>query len=174
MGVPTSGSIEMLKLARERKGNGYTSSATITSPIHLSDLSRLTGGNSSGSGVSYPAINQLNPADSKPDGSNPLAISEFRGYEQNVTLTAFDFIFSSTSSNDACLSGFPLGPFYHNDTNNLFPDDLTGVYTAYQNSSGTLVASSGFYQIFQSGGFSSTGKFIQVGSNGAIIGGGNC
>lgn len=173
MGVPTSGSIEMLKLARERKGNGYTSSASITSPIHLSDLSRLTGGNSSGSGVSYPAINQLNPTDSKPDGSNPQAISEFRGYEQSVTLTAFDFIFALGNSNDCCVSGLPFDTHYHNDTNNLFPDALNGTYTAFANQAGTITASAGFYQIFASGG-STTGKFIQVGSNGSIIGGGNC
>tara|TARA_R100000656_G_scaffold124560_1_gene103035 strand:+ start:348 stop:869 length:522 start_codon:yes stop_codon:yes gene_type:complete len=173
MAVPTSGTIEMLKLARERKGNGYTSNATITSPIFLSDLSRLSGGNSSGSGNSYPAINTLNPSESKPDGANPLQISEFRGYEQNVTLTAFDFVYSDSTSNDACLAAFPLGPYYHNDTNNLFPDDLTGVYTAFKNTSGSLVAEVGFYQIFTSGG-STSGKFIQVGSNGSIIGGGNC
>ena len=173
MGVPTSGSIEMLKLARERKGNGYTSSASITSPIHLSDLSRLTGGNSSGSGVSYPAINQLNPADRKPDGENPQAISEFRGYEQNVTLTAFDFIYAIGNSNDACVSGLPFDTHYHDDGNNLYPSALDGTFTAYQNSTATIVASAGFYQVYASGG-STTGKFIQVGSNGSIIGGGNC
>tara|TARA_B100001093_G_scaffold520061_1_gene612386 strand:- start:6524 stop:7045 length:522 start_codon:yes stop_codon:yes gene_type:complete len=173
MAVPTSGSIEMLKLARERKGFGYTSSGTITNPIHLSDLSRLSGGNTSGSGTSYPAVNLLNPATNRPDGSNPQSIGEFRGYEQNVSLTAFDFIFSSSSSNNACLSGIPSGPYYHNDGNNLFPDSLDGTYTAFQNTSGSLVAATGFYQVFTSGG-SSSNKFIQVGSNGSIIGGGNC
>jgi hypothetical protein len=173
MAVPTSGSIEMLKLARERKGFGYTSSGTITSPIHLSDLSRLSGGNTSGSGTSYPAVNLLNPVTNRPDGSNPQSMSEFRGYEQNVSLTAFDFIFSNSSSNDACLSGIPSGPYYHNDGNNLFPDSLDGTYTAFQNTSGSLVAATGFYQVFTSGG-SSSNKFIQVGSNGSIIGGGNC
>ena len=172
MAVPNS-DISILRLARERKGFGYTSSTNITSPIFNSDLHRLSGGNSSGSGTSYPAINTLNPQDERPDGNPPEKFSEFIGYEQNVTLVAFDYIYDTTSSNDACLAGIPFDTHYHNDGNNLYPSALDGTYTAYANSSGSIVASSGYYQIFASGG-SSTNKFIQVGSNGAIIGGGNC
>lgn len=172
MAVPNE-DISILKLARERKGFGYTSSSSITSPIYNSDLHRLSGGNTSGSGTSYPAVNTLNPQDERPDGNPPEKFSEFIGYEQNVTLVAFDYIYDTTSSNDACLAGIPFDTHYHNDGNNLYPDDLTGIYTAYANSSGTIVASAGYYQVFASGG-SSTNKYIQVGSNGAIIGGGNC
>ena len=174
MAVPTSGEIQILKLARERKGFGYTSSTSITSPIFFSDLHRLSGGNSSGSGTSYPAVNMNNVADQRPDGSNPLRTSEFRGYEQNLTRTGFFYIYDSSSSNDACLSGFPsFVPYYHTDGNNLFPDNLTGIYTAYTTQTGTTTAAAGFYQIFDSNSIS-TGKFIQVNSSGAIIGGGNC
>ena len=120
-----------------------------------------------------PSINTLNPQDERPDGSNPLKFSEFYSYEQNVTLVAFDYIYDTTSSNDACLAGIPFDTHYHNDGNNLYPSALDGTYTAYANSSATIVASSGYYQVFASGG-SSTNKYIQVGSNGAIIGGGNC
>ncbi len=172
MAVPNS-DISILRLARERKGFGYTSSTNITAPIFNSDLHRLSGGNTSGSGTSYPAINTLNPQNERPDGNPPEKFSEFIGYEQNVTLVAFDYIYDTTSSNDACLAGIPFDTHYHNDGNNLYPSALDGTYTAYANSSGTIVASSGFYQVFASGG-SSTNKFIQVGSNGAIIGGGNC
>ena len=175
MGVPESpNELSMNKIARERKGFGYDSATNVTSPIYMSDISRLTGGNSSGSGTSYPAVNTLNPALERPDGADPLQMSEFYGYEQNVTLTAFDYIYSSSSSSDSCAAGFPEpSPYYHNDTNNQYPDALDGRYTAYQNTSGSLVAASGFYQVFTSGG-SSTGKYIQVGSNGSIIGGGTC
>jgi len=173
MAVPDTGSIEMLKVARERKGYGYTSSTSITSPIYMSDIQRLTGGNSSGSGESYPAVNTLNPADERPDGANPLAMSEFRGYEQNVTLVAFYFIYDSGSSGSACAAGLPdPSPYYHNDSNNLYPSELNGYYTAYINTSGTT-ASAGYYQVFDSS-FNSTGKYIQVGSGGSIIGGGSC
>ena len=173
MGVPSSGELVMSKIARERIGFGYNSASSQTNPIYMSDLSRLTGGNTSGSGNSYPAINTLNPQDERPDGSDPLKFSEFYSYEQNVTLVAFDYIYDTTSSNDACLAGIPFDTHYHNDGNNLYPSALDGTYTAYANSSGTIVASSGYYQVFASGG-SSTNKYIQVGSNGAIIGGGNC
>ena len=174
MGVPEAGNeLSMNKIARERKGYGYDSATNVTSPIYMSDISRLTGGNSSGSGTSYPAVNTLNPELERPDGEDPLKFSEFYSYEQNVTLTAFDYVFDETSSNDACAAAIPLGPFYHNDVNNLYPDALDGTYTAYENTSGSIKASAGYYQIYQSGG-SSTGKYIQVGSEGSIIGGGTC
>ena len=59
-GVPTSGDMSMLKVAKERTGSGYESSISIAPPIYLADLSRLTGGNASGSGRSYPAVNLNN------------------------------------------------------------------------------------------------------------------
>ena len=83
MAVPNDEPIPFLKLARERRGFGFDSSNTINYPIYLSDLSRLTGGNTSGSGDSYPAINQNNPEGQKPDGQNPLGVGEFKLYEQN-------------------------------------------------------------------------------------------
>jgi len=63
MAVPSSGTLTMLGLAQEALYGTY-GSGTITSPIHLYDL--VNGGNSAGSGNSYPAINQNctpNPAD---------------------------------------------------------------------------------------------------------------
>jgi hypothetical protein len=174
MAVPTSGTIEMLKLARERKGFGYTSSGTITSPIHLSDLSRLSGGNSSGSGTSYPAVNLLNPSTSRPDGSDPQSMGEFRGYEQNLARAAFEFLYSATSSNNACAFGLPDGTvYYHTDGSNQYPSALDGTFFAYTTATGFTPVSAGFYQVFDTSGFS-TNKFIQTNSSGAIIGGGNC
>ena len=174
MAVPTSGSIEMLKLARERKGVGYTSSSSITSPIFLSDLSRLSGGNSSGSGTSYPAVNLANPVSNRPDGSNPLQMSEFRGYDQNAARTAFQFLYSASSSNDACAFGLPSGLEYFNtDGNNTYPSALNGTFYAYTSSTGVNAIPAGFYQVIDTSGIS-TNKFIQTNSSGAIIGGGNC
>ena len=63
MAVPSSGTLTMLGLAQEALYGTY-GSGTITSPIHLYDL--VNGGNSAGSGNSYPTINQdctPNPAD---------------------------------------------------------------------------------------------------------------
>lgn len=173
MAVPDTGSIEMLKVAKERKGYGYTSATGITSPIYMSDIQRLTGGNSSGSGESYPAVNLNNPSDQRPDGSNPLAMSEFRSYEQNLTRTAFYYVYDSSSSSSACSEAIPSGPYWHTDGNNLYPDALDGTYTAYTTETGTTPVSSGYYAIYDSF-FNSTGKYIYVGSNGSITGGGTC
>jgi len=63
MAVPFSGTLTMLGLAQEALYGTY-GSGTITSPIHMYDL--VNGGNSAGSGNSYPAVNQNclpNPAD---------------------------------------------------------------------------------------------------------------
>jgi hypothetical protein len=75
--------ITMLKTARERMGAGYNSNYTITGPIHMSDLQRLSGGNTSGSGNSYPAVSLANPVTNRPDGEDPLQFSEFSEYDQN-------------------------------------------------------------------------------------------
>ena len=171
-GVPNT-QVSINKVARERKGFGYNSASNVTSPIYMSDISRLSGGNSSGSGTSYPAVNTLNPANERPDGANPLAMGEFIGYEQNLTLVAFYYVYSSSDSSSACSAAIPDGPYYHNDGNNLYPDDLTGIYTAYTNSAGTNAAPSGYYAIYDSF-FNSTGKYIYVGNNGSITGGGSC
>ena len=178
MAVPNvaDSEVTMLKIARERTGAGYDSSFSITNPIYLSDLSRVSGGNASGSGNSYPAVNTLNPINNRPDGENPLATSEFSQYNQNVSRTAFQFIYSSSSSSNACSAGLPSGTtYFHTDVNNLVPDSGSGIYVAYTTISGSQVASAGYYAIYSNDNLPSpTGKWMQVNSEGAIIGVGNC
>jgi hypothetical protein len=168
--------ITMLKTARERTGAGYDSSYSITNPIYMSDLQRLSGGNSSGSGNSYPAVNTLNPIANRPDGSNPLQFSEFSEYNQNVTRTAFQFIYSSSSSSNACQAGLTSGTaYFHTDVNNLVPDAGGGQYTAYTTLSGSTVAAAGYYAIYSNDNLPvASGKYIQVGNNGSILAVGNC
>jgi len=58
MAVPTSGTLELEELAREAYYGQYGGNATaypITHPIFLYDL--VNGGNSAGSGMSYPTVN---------------------------------------------------------------------------------------------------------------------
>ena len=166
--------ISMLKTARERTGAGYTSSFSITNPIYMSDLQRLTGGNTSGSGNSYPAVNFGNQVTNRPDGSNPLQFSEFSQYDQNPQRTAFEFIYSSSSSTNACAFGLPSGTaYYHTDPNNLVPSSGAGIYTAYTTQTGTTVATAGYYAIYTTGG-SPSGSWMQVGNNGLIIATGSC
>ena len=97
--------ITMLKTARERTGAGYTSSFAITSPIYMSDIQRLSGGNTSGSGNSYPAVALANPITNRPDGQNPLGMSEFSLYDQNPPRTAFMFNYADYSEDHT--SKFP-------------------------------------------------------------------
>jgi len=175
MAVPeATNQLNMLKLARERRFSNYDGSQTITPPIHLSDLSRLTGGNSSGSGESYLAVNMLNSVNNRPDGNDPQSMGEFFGYNQLLSRTPFQFIYDSSSSSDACAFGLPNGTEYHHtDGDNLFPSALDGTFSAYTTATGFVPVSAGYYQIFDSDGIP-IDKYIQVGSGGSIIGGGNC
>ena len=167
--------ISMFKTGRERTGAGYTSNYNLATPVYMSDIQRLSGGNTSGSGHSYPAVALANPVSNRPDGENPLGMSEFSLYDQNPPRTAFQYVYSSLNSNNACNFAIPIGPYYHTDSNNLVPDNATGIYTAYTTQTGTTVAASGYYAIYSTGNFGQpSGKWMQVGNNGAIIGIGNC
>lgn len=166
--------ITMLKTARERMGAGYNSNYTITSPIYMSDLQRLSGGNTSGSGNSYPAVSLANPVTNRPDGENPLQFSEFSQYDQNPARTAFQYNYSSSSSSGACETAIPTGPYYHTDGNNLVPS-AANTYYAYTTASGTTPVSAGYYSIYSTGNIGvPTGDYIQVGSNGLITAIGSC
>ena len=168
--------ITMRKTARERLGAGYDSSYSVTNPIYMSDLQRMSGGNSSGSGNSFLAVNTLNPVENRPDGENPLSFAEFSKYNQTVTRTAFNYVYSTQNSSSACVAAIPSpSPYFHTDTENLVPDAGGGQYTAYTTISGTQVAAAGYYAIYETGNFpTASGKWMQVGNNGAILAVGNC
>jgi len=160
--------ITMLKTARERKYSNYDGNGTITGPIYMSDIQRLSGGNSSGSGTSYPPVALANPVDNRPDGENPLAMSEFSLYDQNPPRTAFMYNYNSSSSNSACQIAIPFDTYYHDDSNNLVPSSGAGIYTAYTTQTGTTVAAAGYYAIYTTSA-SASGSYIRVGNNGLII-----
>jgi hypothetical protein len=164
--------ISMLKTARERTGAGYTSNFYIAPPIYMSDIQRLSGGNSSGSGRSYPPVALANPINNRPDGANPLQMSEFSLYDQNPPRTAFMFNYDNQSSNNACAFAIPFDTYYHDDANNLVPSNVN-IYTAYTTQTGTTVATAGYYAIYTTGG-SPSGSWMQVGNNGLIIATGSC
>ena len=167
--------ITMLKTGRERTGAGYDSSYSLSTPIYMSDLQRISGGNSSGSGQNYPAVNTLNPIENRPDGENPLSFAEFSSYNQNVTRTAFQYV-DGTTANNACAFALPSGDaLFHTDVNNLVPDAGGGQYTAYTTISGSAHPSAGFYAIYPNENLpTATGKYIQVGNSGEILVVGTC
>ena len=135
--------ISMFKTGRERTGAGYTSNFNLATPVYMSDIQRLTGGNTSGSGHSYPAVALANPITNRPDGQNPLQMSEFSLYDQNPPRTAFMFNYNSQSSNNACQFAIPFDTYYNDDANNLVPSSLN-IYTAYTTQTGTTVATAGY------------------------------
>tara|TARA_R100000951_G_scaffold17063_1_gene13546 strand:+ start:436 stop:996 length:561 start_codon:yes stop_codon:yes gene_type:complete len=165
--------LEMLKLARERLGGGYSGSTTVTSPISLKDLSNLSGGNSGGSGNSYPAINTLNVQSSvfannrRPDGSDPLKMSEFFGYNQTLTRREVRFAYSNVNASTAC--GFSLqSTIYYHDGSSTLPVGGDKIYTTYN---GFTVAPAGFYQLFDPSSGVSEGTVAEViGGGGGLAG----
>ncbi len=177
MPVPTydeiSAGIQMVRLARERVGQDYASSYAITSPISLKDLSNLSGGNAGGSGNSYPSINLLNTQSAnfyrnrRPDGSDPLKMSEFLGYNQTLTRREMRFAYSNSSSSTACSYTISTTIYWHDGSSTL-PVGGDKVYTTY---SGTTVAAGGFYQLFDPSSGASDGTWVEVlGGGGGFAG----
>ena len=174
MPVPTydliGNGMELVRVARERLGapGGYSGSYSVTNPISLKDLSNLSGGNAGGSGNSYPSVNQLNPVSAnfyqnrRPDGSNPLKMSEFFGYNQTLTRRYFRFAYSSSSSTTACSFTMSATIYYHNGSGTL-PVGGDRVYTTY---GGFTAAPAGFYQMFYPDSGNSSGTW------GEVLGGG--
>ena len=76
MGVPTSGALSLRNIARERLYGNYGGGGTITGAVAMYDL--LNGGNSGGSGNTYPAING-GAGNVSPNGS----MESWYGYCQN-------------------------------------------------------------------------------------------
>lgn len=88
MAVPSSGPLNMSKLAKEKLYDDYDSTNSFIGPIFMSDL--VTGGSASGSGENYDITNTGSP--SYPDNVTPHAFSEWRGYDHDyVTCAPFGF-----------------------------------------------------------------------------------
>ena len=107
MAVPGSGALNMLNMAREAL-YGTWGSGTITGPISLYDM--VNGGNTNGSGNSYPAINQgclPNPADRSSlqltnvgdsmGGQNPRTLYYSTSIGDASNLTSGDQLFTNSS-----------------------------------------------------------------------------
>jgi hypothetical protein len=106
MAVPSSGTLSMLGLAREKVHDNYSSTSTPTAPYSIYDL--VNGGNTNGSGVSFDATNTN--SSSYPNTSTPHQMSEWFSYDHDATssshpilvyqssLTASDPIYTYNSS----------------------------------------------------------------------------
>jgi hypothetical protein len=186
MAVPTYDELQdpglsMLKIARERYYSNYDTTSTPTSPIFMSDISRLTGGNTSGSGVSYPAINLLNVQSAnffrnrRPDGNDPLKMSEFFGYDQNLQRRVVRFAYNSSSSSTACNTNLQSTYYWHTGSNTL-PEDGDYIYTT---ETGFTPAPAGYYHLYDPSSGISSGTVAEViggggGFAGTVVGVSNC
>jgi hypothetical protein len=147
MAVPTSGALSMKDIAQEAL-YGTWGSGTITSPISLYDL--VNGGNTGGSGNTYPTVNTNctpNPAD--------------RSYYQ-ITLTL------AQSGNETETTVYTTrNPITGLVTNDVLYDFVNGSYTAWTGASQTYS-----YWIFGQGTFfgctSSNCPNISVSSSGVV------
>lgn len=79
MAVPSSGTLDLSKIANEKHFDNYNQAQLPTPPYSLKDIS--TSGNSNGSGVSYDATNSNST--NKPNSSAPYSMSEFYGYDHD-------------------------------------------------------------------------------------------
>ena len=147
MAVPTSGALSMLDIAQEAL-YGTWGSGTITGPISMYDM--INGGNSHGSGNSYPTVN---------DDCTPNPVD--RSYYQ-ITLYEADYpapppITVFTTRN----------PITGLVTNDVLYDYVNGSYTAWTGASQT-----NSYWIFGQGTFfgctSSDCPNISVNSSGVV------
>ena len=139
MGIPASGALDFLNMAREC-AYGTWGSGTITGGISIRDL--VAGGNSYGSGQSYPAINTASA--SYPPNTTPVATNSFYGYDKDAS--------SNTQIQPKYLGGRGASCVTVCET-----EDTTIVYTPgtyanfmtqtnlYANAAGTANAANGWY-----------------------------
>ena len=119
MAVPSSGELSLLKIAKEKVHDDYTSVSSITGAISLTDVS--TSGNSNGSGVSFDATNTANAATDRPDGSTPHAMSEFYNYDHDkVSGNAYITYLQFSRYTNSQITSWNLANFHSGPTNSAF------------------------------------------------------
>ncbi len=115
MAVPSSGTLSQLAMAQEALYGTY-GSGSVTGPISLYDM--VNGGNTNGSGNSYPTINTGCTPNPATRGSLQLtAVRDDMGSDSPITL------YYSAGIGNA--SNLQVGHVLYSDTNLTTPYDLT-------------------------------------------------
>ena len=115
MAVPTSGTLSMQSIAQEALYGTY-GSGSVTGPISLYDM--VNGGNTNGSGNSYPTVNTACTPNPATRGSLQLtAVRDDMGTDSPITL-----YYSSGIGN---ASNLQPGHILYTDSNLTTPADLT-------------------------------------------------
>ena len=81
MAVPSSGTLTMIGLAREKVYDNYNAGNTPTQPYSIYDL--VNGGNTNGSGVSFETTNTNSTA--RPNTIVPHGFLEWYSYNHDAT-----------------------------------------------------------------------------------------
>ena len=98
MAVPNSGALDMLNMAREAL-YGTWGSGTITGPISLYDM--VNGGNTHGSGNSYPTVNENCLPNPATRGASYVELKQVYKRVSNVVTGPFTHYFSSGQASNA-------------------------------------------------------------------------
>lgn len=146
MAVPSSGTLSLQKLAKEKVLENYNSSASIDGGIHLSDLAK--GGNEAGSQTDYDETN--NNSSSKPNESGPHEMSEWYGYDHDAAggfsnPGSFTFKFSTSASSACTASTVTVYVFYYQDWYKASPVTSSSPVDIYSSSAMTSYAAAGWY-----------------------------
>jgi len=143
MAVPSSGALSLLDMAQEC-AYGTWGSGSITNPISVRDL--VAGGNSYGSGQSYPSINTS--SSSYPPSSTPVTFNSFYSYDKDASsLTSFSSSSGTTNSKAVCSQS--IDQTYYHDGSSSHPAVNDSVYS---DSGGSSALSDGHYKTSGLGG----------------------
>ena len=151
MSVPTSGSLSLRNIARERLYGSYGGGGTITGAVSMFDL--LNGGQAGGSGDDYPALNT--------NSCNPTvtgAMSSWYGYDQNC-VTYYNWQGKVPNRPTSRCAPATLNDNYY--TTVTFANIVVGT-VIYTNSSGSAVLASSDLIIVENT------TWIQTNSSGAV------
>ena len=153
MSVPTSGSLSLRNIARERLYGSYGGGGSIVGPVSMFDL--LNGGNtgSGGNGPDYPALNT--------NSCNPTVtgeMSSWYGYDQNC-VTYYNWQGKVPNRPTSRCAPATLNDNYY--TTVTFANIVVGT-VIYTNSSGSAVLASSDLIIVENT------TWIQTNSSGAV------
>jgi hypothetical protein len=142
MAIPSSGALDFLNMAREC-AYGTWGSGSITGAISIRDL--VAGGNTYGSGQSYPSINTS--SSSYPPNTTPVQTNSFYGYDKDASsITAFSGSFGGGSGKAVC--GSATNVTYYHDGSGTYPSVGDNCYT---NSAGTSPMADNYYKMANGG-----------------------
>ena len=146
MAVPSSGTLSLQKLAKEKVLDDYDSSSSVTGGIHLTDL--VLGGNEYGSPTYYDETNNI--SSSKPNETGPHSMSEWYGYDHDTAggfsdAGSFSFKYSTTASAACSASTVTVyvanTPDWYKDS----PITSSSPVDIYSSSALTSAAATGWY-----------------------------